>query len=291
MKKQHAIRLFAIMTAVICIAALLQGCIKSGPVKGGNGGTASVQSESAKPGSAAPGSAAAPSASQRAPSAIDSFSAAFRTVDKDPLDENIQVALWLAASNPQQATAAPAGSTGDMQGLADKYAALVADQGVHYVEVVNAMGMKIKTEYWVKGGKFKKLESMLNQVTVYDGQTYVQYDTVKKTGKSASPDSVSAEIELVTKGMLTKMAAAPFQKKKDIKFEKFSCSVFSMDIEVMGMKGETLYVDKATGMLVNTLIGDPKDAKNSMSTYVESLTVGGFGDDVFTVPSDIKIGS
>lgn len=43
------------------------------------------------------------------------------------------------------------------------------------------------------------------------------------------------------------------------------------------------------GMLVKMQMGDPEDKKTSMATYVESLEVGGFGDEAFTVPGDIAL--
>jgi hypothetical protein len=57
----------------------------------------------------------------------------------------------------------------------------------------------------------------------------------------------------------------------------------------MNIKGSTLYVDKETGMLVRNVSGDPDDPDNSVATYVKSLEVGTFGDEVFAVPEDIVL--
>jgi hypothetical protein len=59
-----------------------------------------------------------------------------------------------------------------------------------------------------------------------------------------------------------------------------------MDMEFMGIRGNKLYVDKATGLLVKNAYGDEK---NGMATVVTKFDTGGFGDEVFAVPADIKI--
>lgn len=217
------------------------------------------------------------------------FSAAFKKLDKNPLNEDIQYALWLTATSKDIPKEGGGQSqTANLVGLADKYKKLVDSQGVHYTEVNEAFGMNLESEYWLKNGKFKIVDSSLNEVTVFDGEYYVKYNTDEKSGARYKKSSslISADISIKSYGVLPNLAKAPYIEKEGQKFEAFNCSVFFMDMEVMGMKGNTLWVDKDTGMLVKNAVGDEKQG---MVTHISKFEAGGFKDDVFTVPSDIKL--
>jgi len=220
---------------------------------------------------------------------VQKFSAAFTKLDKNPLNEDILYMLWLTATSKDT----PSGNGGQpsattLVSFADKFKKLVDSQGVHYTEVGEMLGMKLTTECWLKRGKFKKVDNTLNEVIVFDGEYYTKYKTDEKSGTRYKKDNplVSAGISIQSYGVLANLARAPYQQRADEKIESFDCSVFFMDMEVMGMKGNTLWVDKNTGMLVKNTQGD---AKNGMVTYVSKFEPGGFKDDVFTVPADIKL--
>lgn len=219
----------------------------------------------------------------------DEFSAAFTRLDKNPLHEDIQYMLWLTATSknsPSDNGSQPSAAL--LVSLADKFKNLVDSQGVHYTEVSQMLGMELTTECWLKNGRFKKVDNILNEVTLFDGEFYIKYKMDEKSGTRYKKDNtlVKADIIVQSYGMLPNLARSPYQQKEDEKFESFDCSVFFMDIEVMGMKGNTLWVDKNTGMLVKNTQGE---GKNGMLTYVSKFETGGFNDEVFTVPDGIKL--
>lgn len=282
--------MFLLLAALLC-AALLQGCANNGssgaPAASGTGKATKGSTTSAGPkASAAPAATKVPKATK---SPVQAFADAFKTVEQNPLNADIQLILWEAAKNPASPDSTNPGQGSALQQLVAKYQAIVADQGVHYVQVTSYMGMDMSSELWIKNGKFKKIEG--DKVTVYDGKDYVEYKTAKKTGTRYTKDDmgVDADIDITLSGTLSKLAVAGYQQQKDAKYGKFDCSVFYLEMTVMGMKGSWLYVDKATGMLVNNQTGNPKDKKNSMSVHVKSLAVGGFDDSVFTVPADVTV--
>jgi hypothetical protein len=225
--------------------------------------------------------------------AAEDFAAAFKTVDRNPLDESIQYALWLSASNSDEASGTAAGASEAMAELVGKYQAIVADQGLHYVEVTDSMGFSVETEVWIRGDKFKKFTALLNEVELLDGTYYIKYSAEDKTGTRFSPSVMTSQLTIYQKGMLASLAASPYEQQEDQNFGEFDCSVFYYDSEMeifeMNIKGSTLFVDKDTGMLVRNVNGDPADPDNSVTTYVKSLEVGTFGDEVFTVPEDIVL--
>lgn len=277
------------LSLAACLA--LSGC---GAVSGALEGKATAApsgaaASAANDASAAPDATAAPASGAKEPG----FSGAFQLVEKNPLYEPVQIALWLAANTADDPGTQAAGSSAAMKELADKYAAVVDGQGLHYVETADALGMLLTTEYWIKGGKFKKVEKDLGKVTLFDGQHYIQYDTEEKTGKRFAASYAEADLFMLTKGILANMAVSPYQQKDDEKLGDYLCSVFHMDTELsllgMTIKGNTLYVDKETGLIIKNQSGDPKDKKNSFASVVKSLDVGGFGDEVFAVPDDIVL--
>ena len=216
------------------------------------------------------------------------FAAAFQTVDRHPLDEAVRTVLWLAANaeGPDE----PIASGGEaLRQLADKYAAIVSSQGIHYVETSEALGMVLETEYWVKGGQFKKVELALGKATLFDGEYYIKYDIDEKKGTRFADSYAQAELTILTKGMIGSLAASPYQQQDDATVGGYDCSVFHMDMELLGMRGSTLYVDKQTGLLIKNQTGNPEDKGKSMAVVVERFEIGGFGDEVFAVPGDIAL--
>jgi len=217
------------------------------------------------------------------------FSKAFTSVEKNPLNEDIQFALWLTATSesPDSGDTVEISSAAITE-LVDKYKKLVDSRGIYYSEISEILGMKLTTECWLKNGKFKKVEIGLQQVVVFDGKYYSKYDMDSKSGNRYKKDEPLIKFEIINQsyGIFPNLARASYQQKEDQKFGAFDCSVFFLDMEVMGMKGSTLWVDKKTGMLVRNVTGDEKDG---MVTYIDKLETGGFGDEVFTVPSEIKL--
>ena len=291
--KRNTIRFSVLLpAAALCAALALQGCSILGKVRDAAANVSPAASGQVRPGagsgSGVPTDTSAPASGQSDAADWNAFAADFTTVDKNPLNESIQYALWYAAQHPEEAGAEAGGASGELEKLAGKYAETVAGQGIHYVEISDALGMQIKTEVWVKGAKYMKRVELLNEVTLFDEKNYIKYDTEQKTGTRYAASYGSAEGTMLTKSMLTGLAYSSPQRKPDETVGAYECSVYFFDIEVLGFKGETVYVDKATGMIVKTQIGDPKD-KNSMATVIDSLEVGGFGDEVFIVPEGIAI--
>ncbi len=215
------------------------------------------------------------------------FIDAFQTVQENPLGADMSYTLYLDAKNPEPVQTAPAGSA--MAALLDKLKALVGGAGLHYVDAAAVLGMEVKTEHWVKGEKFKTVEELTGDVTVFDGTTGIRYNMETKTGRKMESIDVTASRNMQAVALLTMLTVSPYESKPDEKFGQWDCAVFHMDIEFMGMKGNTVYIDKATGLIVKNVYGDPKDEKNSMATVVQSMDTGGFGDDVFAIPADITI--
>jgi hypothetical protein len=61
-------------------------------------------------------------------------------VDRNPLNESIQYALWISAAKPDEVSGSSAtGASSVLSELIGKYQALVADQGLHYVEISEMM--------------------------------------------------------------------------------------------------------------------------------------------------------
>jgi len=217
------------------------------------------------------------------------FSKAFTRVKKNPLNEDIQFALWLTAtSEDPDSNNIVETSSAAITELADKYKKLVDSKGVHYTEVSEVLGMKLTSECWLKNGKFKKVDKSLEQVIVFDGKYYTKYNMTEKTGTHFKKDDplVSSDIIIQSYGIFPNLARAAYQQKEDKKFGSFDCSVFFLDMEVMGMKGSTLWVDKNTGVLVKSVNGNEEDG---IVTFIDMLETDGFGDDVFSVPADIKL--
>lgn len=220
---------------------------------------------------------------------VAEFSNAFTKVQKSPLHEDIQFALWLTAtSEDADPDNAAETSSAAIKELVDKYKKLVDSEGVHYSETNEALGMKLITEYWLKNGKFKIVDVSLEQVIVYDGKYYSKYSTDSKSGDRYKKDEPMLKLEITNQsyGMFPNLARAGYQQIEDQNFGEFDCSVFFLDMEVMGMKGSTLWVDKNTGMLVKNVTGYEEDG---LLTYINQLEVGGFGDEVFTIPADIDL--
>lgn len=220
---------------------------------------------------------------------VAEFSNAFTRVEKNPLNEDIQFALWLTATTEDtDSNKAAETSAAAITELVEKYKKLVDSKGVHYTEVSEALGMKMTSEYWLKNGKFKIVDIALKQVIVFDGTYYSKYDMESKSGSRYRKDEPMLKLEIINQsyGMFPNLARASYQQKEDQKFGAFDCSVFFLDMEIMGMKGSTLWVDKNTGTLVKSVTGD---AENGMVMFIDMLETGSFGDEVFTVPDDIDL--
>lgn len=218
------------------------------------------------------------------PQTADGFAAAFRTVEENPLHETIQYALWLAANNPEAPAAQPASS--GLAALIDKYNALVEVTGVHYTEVKNAVGMQMEAEVWMKGGKFKVVDKFMNEVVVYDGTTYHKCKLEEKTGDKLPGDMMLGEIDQQLHGSVRSNSASAFQQAGDEKVGPFDCSVYYMEMNAMGITKVTAWVDKETGIVARYATEGEK--LMTMDSTVTSLEVGGFGDEVFTLPEDIE---
>jgi hypothetical protein len=299
MMNQTVKKLSLLAAALVCTVLLVPGCTTgsgtgSSNITGSSAPAASGSAAKASPVASAQvqASAKASVASTAPASPVSQFAADFKTVDKNPLNETVQYVLWLAANDPNAAnTAAPGGTTSELGKLIDKYAALVAGTGVHYKESSNLIGMETINEVWMKAGKFKVSTEIMGLVSVvlFDGENYVKYDVGEKKGTRFTKQDAAADITSQLNGRVPASSASAYQQQKDQKVGSYNCSVFFMDIEVMGMKGNTLFVDKDTGLLVEYLVGSAKDKKNSMTITVTKFTKGGFGDDVFTVPAGITI--
>lgn len=215
-----------------------------------------------------------------------SFSAAFVPVPTNPLPGDLPYLLQLIAQEEPPQTGVP--SLSPLAEAAAKYAALINTEGVYYTETTNAMGMNMKAEYWMKGKKFKLLDQTSKEISVFDGEWFYKYPAKGKTGVRMAPDNpeASAAIQAVSNYTLSMVVNAPYQQQEDQKIKGFDCLVFYMDIDMMGMKGNWLYIDKETGALVKNRYGEEK---GGMSVTVTKLEVGKFGDEVFALPRSLKV--
>ncbi len=217
---------------------------------------------------------------------IASFFNAFVTVPANSLPGDLPYLLRLIAQEEPPQTSVP--SLSPLAEAAAKYAELIKTEGVHYAETTNAMGMNMKAEYWMKGKKFKLLDQTSKEISVFDGEWFYKYPAKGKTGVRMAPDNpeASAAIQAVSNYTLSMVVNAPYQQQEDQKIKGFDCLVFYMDIDMMGMKGNWLYIDKETGALVKNRYGEEK---GGMSVTVTKLEVGKFGDEVFEIPTKVKI--
>ena len=217
---------------------------------------------------------------------VERFFSAFTQVPENPLPGDLPYLLWLIAQEPP--AEAPETGLSPLSQAAAKFAGLVNTEGVHYVESTSFMGMDMKAEYWLKGDKLKKHDRTMGEVTLFDGEWFYQYNADTKTGIRLAPDDPQAvsALMMLRNSTLSALAAAPYLQQEDAKEGGYDCQVFFMDIDMMGMKGNWLYVDKETGALVRNQYGEGKDG---MSVVVSGLEVGSLGDEAFAVPSGVKI--
>lgn len=216
---------------------------------------------------------------------MESFSAAFVTVPANPLPGDLPYLLQLIAQEEPPQEGAP--SLSPLAEAAAKYAELIKTQGVHYAETTNAMGMTMKAEYWMKGVKFKLSDQTSKEISIFDGEWFYKYPAKGKTGVRLKPDDpqASAAIAAVSNYTLSMVANAPYQQQEDAQLEGFDCRVFYLDMDMMGMKGNWLYIDEQTGALVMNRFGEEK---GGMSVTVTKLEVGNFGDEAFAIPAKVK---
>jgi outer membrane lipoprotein-sorting protein len=299
--------LLILPAACLCTALLLTGCGRAGgspanPSGYRDGGSRNGNTSGVAPGKNAPDGGSPGSSASKASKKIDNqFASAFKTVESNSLYDSIQVELWLSARSAIQNEASgadrsgsggasgssgPAASAGSskMKELSDIRAGLVKRKGVHYTEVVSMTGFDVTYEYWIRDGKFKKAEA--DKVTIYDGKSYIQYDPAEKTGTRYDKDVNSGEVSLILNSMLPSLANSPYEQKEDVNINGFDCNVFYMDMEIMGMKGNTLYIDKKTGMLIKYAVGDEKEG---ISNTITKFETGGFDGSVFKIPAGIKL--
>lgn len=95
----------------------------------------------------------------------------------------------------------------------------------------------------------------------------------------------SAAIRIVRDHTLSMVANSPCLQQDDMKIKGFDCHAFYLDIEMMGMKGNWLNVDKQTVALVKTRYGDEK---GGMSVIVTKLDISGLVDEGFEIPAKVK---
>lgn len=215
----------------------------------------------------------------------ESFFGAFTLVPENPLPGDLPYLLRLISLEPPEETAKPALSP--LAEAAAKFAALISGAGAHYEESTAFMGMDMKAEYWMKGDKIKKHDKMLDEFILFDGEWFYQWPAGEKAGTRMTPDSPQAAsaILMIKNSSLSALANAPYQQQEDAKEGKYSCQVFYMDIEFMGMKGNWLYVDKETGALVKNQYGK---GKGGMSVTLTMLDTGGVADDAFLPPQGVS---
>ena len=229
----------------------------------------------------AQGEAAVPAAQKE----MEDFFGAFTLVPENPLPGDLPYLLRLISLEPPEETAMPALSP--LAEAAAKFAALISGAGAHYEETTAFMGMDMKAEYWMKGDKIKKHDKMLDEFILFDGEWFYQWPAGEKAGTRMTPDSPQAAsaILMIKNSSLSALANAPYQQQEDAKEGKYTCQVFFMDIEFMGMKGNWLYVDKETGALVKNQYGK---GKGGMSITLTMLDTGGVADDAFLPPQGVS---
>lgn len=219
---------------------------------------------------------------------INSFTEAFVTVGENPLPGDLPWLLRQIAGEPAAQTPQAERELSPLEQAAAMFDAIIRDQGVYYEEVTNFMGMDMKAEYWMKGDKFKKFDPMQDEVSLFDGTWFYQYTPAQKTGVRFSADDPQASLQVnaIKHYTLSQVASSPYEQQEDKVIKPFDCQVFYMDIDLMGMKGNWLYIDKETGALVKNQYGKEK---GGMTITVTKLEVGALKEDVFEVPETIKI--
>lgn len=228
--------------------------------------------------------------------AIDSqLASAFTTIENYPLQEDIGAELWLAAQEAVQnaaqgidttTTDSSVTSNSPLNDYLSSYTEVITEKGLHYIEESIYFGMTITSEYWVKNGKFKKIEG--DKIAIFDGEAYMEYTLSDISGTLSDESNLPSELTQLLEGKLLPYAYLPLAQLESETINGIACEVFYMDMEVMGLKGNTLYVDKETGLVIKQLIGDED---NGMVTTVTQLEVGGFDENLFQMPTDIHLES
>ena len=218
------------------------------------------------------------------------FFSAFREVKENPINADIVYALWFAsisAEEKSEETSSEVSAESMMEELSQKYLKLVNDEGVHCIITTNSMDMSFTEERWVKEGKFKKIESESDRITLFDGKYWTEYRTDTNEGLRYKKDDkqVAPKIKMEVEGQLTGFAGAPYQPTGEKEFNGYNCLTFFLEMEFMDMKGNTLWIDKDTGIIVKNSYGENEE----MTMILTLLEKGGFSDDVFTVPEGINI--
>lgn len=218
------------------------------------------------------------------------FFSAFSEVKENPINADIVYALWfeaISAGEKPEETISEVYAESVMEELSQKYLKLVNEEGVHCIITTNSMEMSFTEERWVKDGKFKKIEPDSERITIFDGRYWTEYRTDTNVGVRYKKDDrqVAPKIQMEVEGQLTGFAAAPYQPTGEKEFNGYNCLTFFLEMEFMAMKGNTLWIDKDTGIIVKNSYGE----KEEMTIILTLLEKGGFGDDVFTIPAGIKI--
>lgn len=222
------------------------------------------------------------------------LASAFETVENYPLQEDIGAELWLEAKEAidnyasgaisDSANGASDASASPFVAYNTLYQEQVTQEGFHYLVEALYFGMTIKSEYWVKNGKCKKVED--DKVSIYDDKTYIEYVPSSKTGSTIPKTNAPSDIVQAVEGPLAQYSTLVLEQTDTQTVNGIECDVFFMGIEVMGMKGMTMFIDKQTGILVKQVMGDEE---TGLITAITQLDIGGFDDTIFDVPSDITL--
>lgn len=222
------------------------------------------------------------------------LSDAFNLVDAYPIQDDIGAELWLAAQAviESYASGETVDTVSETNGTSEtpfatytnRYKELVAQKGLHYVVEANYFGMTSTSEYWVKNNTCKKVED--DKVSIYSEVTYIEYIPSSKTGSILTQGMAPSDITAAIAGPLSPYLTINLEQIATEKVLGVDCLVYFMDVEIMGMKGMTLFVDEQTGILVKQIIGDEK---TGFATTITQFDIDGFEDSLFEIPSDISL--
>jgi len=96
----------------------------------------------------------------------------------------------------------------------------------------------------------------------------------------------SSDMAQAFEGQLMPYTTIPLEQTGVQTINDIECDVYFMEMEIMGLKGNTIFIDPETGILVKQVLGDEE---NGLVTSITLLDLASFDETVFDIPTDIVL--
>lgn len=198
------------------------------------------------------------------------------------------------AKNPQIVEGEKKLSTGtiDEKYIMELMAKNKAAQGISYEIVTKVMGKETRVKVWTKGEKSKQVMNLNNvdQVTITEGDYVTTYDLGTKTGSRYNTKLIGTEDtedeKDITENPMDDMKKQGFKYLETAEYDGQKCYIVTFEQKTEKMKTRA-WVSEKFGMVVK--MEAKGDGNMDMLTEFKNINMENINDDVFKVPSDIKI--